>query len=262
MIQRHHPKNFFLPTIFIIVLAVLLTCMSIWQFKRYFEKKSIKDIITTSIARNPTHLDNLNNLTKYKNIKIHGNFLHDKEIYLYSLASGESQYNRSSRKYLLLTPFRTTDNRVIIVVRGWLNAQYKHPKSRVKTVKQYKKPITITGITLPSQSKPYLTSLVDEKYNIWFSIHLPKIGQFINERLEQNFLTLTSQTPATNYDDNVLSQVDPEYFLQAVYKNNHLTYFITWLALDISIILLYVIYYMQQKKLDAETLIAEKRQYS
>lgn len=257
--RRHRHKIFFWPTIFILTVSIILVVLSILKFEEYIEQKSIRKRIITNISENSIYLNNLNNLINYKKIKIQGNFLHDKEMYLYTLPDEKTITNAAStRKYFLLTPFQTIDNRAIIVVRGLLDARFKNPKSRTKTVQQFKEPITITGITFPSSEQQHISNLFDARYNIWFDIHLKKMGEFINQKLKKSFLVLASQTPIVKYDSNILLKVSPENFFDTIYKKNHFTYFITYLVLAISIIFIYITYYIQEKRANAKLLMEEK----
>ena len=118
-------KPMFWPSIFSFFVFVMLLSFGTWQVKRlYWKEALIERYLEQSQSNpvvNPSDLK-INNINEFKSIQLKGNFLHENEIYI----TGKTYEGNAG--FHVVTPFKLTNEKIILVNRGWVSEGYKDPQ--------------------------------------------------------------------------------------------------------------------------------------
>ena len=227
-------KPMFWPSIFSFFVFVMLLSFGTWQVKRlYWKEALIERYLEQSQSNpvvNPSDLK-INNINEFKSIELKGNFLHENEIYI----TGKTYEGNAG--FHVVTPFKLTNEKIILVNRGWVSEGYKDPQKRKFSL--FPDQLTIKGIIRYPQKKGYFVPENDGKNGFWFTIKPAEIFKFLN------------------INDN---DVIPDYYIDALrvgekmtlpigvsgkpkLRNQHLSYAITWYGLALSLLIVYFSYH-------------------
>ncbi|GAA5252109.1 SURF1 family protein [Candidatus Rickettsia kedanie] len=179
----------------------------------------------TSPAINLTEIQN--NLPYHK-VKIIGQFLPNKDIYLYGRRSMSSEKDG----YYLVTPFKTIEDKVILVARGWFSNRNKNIITQATNDQQHE----IIGVTMPSEKTRRYLPANDIKNNVWLTLDVKEASQTLELNLE-NFYIITEGKDISNLD--ILLPLSINHL--AAIRNDHLEYALTWFGLAISLIVIYIL---------------------
>ena len=115
------------PTIFSILIFIMLITFGTWQVKRLFWKEAlIKNYLTQSQSNpiiDPAELEKPS-ITEFKSIIVSGYFIHKNEIYI----TGKTYEGNAG--FHVVTPFKMENNKIILINRGWVSESYKNPNKR------------------------------------------------------------------------------------------------------------------------------------
>lgn len=221
------------------VIAAVLTLfgLSIWQVERLQWKEGlIADIQANRFSRAypvlPEDVSEIREDMAFARVKLTGEFLHDDEIHL------AARYYNSQLGYHILTPFRLSDKRVVLVNRGWVSTDNKNPQTRPKgqlTGEQH-----IIGMVRLDNDKNMFTPEHDVKENIWFWRDIDSIEQATGYALVPVNIDLL-------YDAPPGSLPIPSDGLVRL-RNDHLGYAITWLLIGVSALVIFVLYHYHPPK--------------
>lgn len=221
-----------LPTLFTIPALILLFSLSIWQFYRLDWKQDLVKEITERIALPEIELPQKFTLEDmlYRKVSLHGKFLNDYELYLY----GGSIEFKGQNGYYILTPFKTDDNRMVIINRGWIPEKIKDQTSRPETL--INDEAQVNGYVLKDEHKGIYTHDNQPDKNLWFYINLQEIKDYLKMPIE-DFYILSEYKPKTL---PIGRDVTPNI------RNNHLGYALTWLFAAFSLIVIYIMYHKKK----------------
>ena len=228
------------PTIFSILIFVLLFSFGTWQVKRLFWKEAlIKTYITQSQSnpiKNPSKLD-FSNINEFKSVELSGSFLHKDEVYI----TGKTYEGNAG--FHVITPFNLSNNKIILINRGWVSEGYRNPKKRKFSLVEGQ--IVLKGIIRFPQKKGYFVPENDGKNGFWFTI---KPNEIIN------FLNLASNQVINNYYIDALRQGEKLTLPIGVtgkpkLRNQHLSYAVTWYGLALSLLFVYFSYHVSSGRL-------------
>jgi len=226
-----------IPTLFTIPALAALIALGTWQLQRLDWKETLIDRLQTraeavaeSLPPGDLDLDEW----EFRRVEMTGHFLHEEEMHL---------LNRSlngNPGLHIITPFRRTDvpsTPVVLVNRGWVPFQLKAAEDRedglvvgemtVEGIVRFQRPITgLQRVFLPEN---------EPANNVWYSI-------------DQAEMEAETQLEVTNFyvvDGN--TDVPGTYPLGQQWtldiRNNHLEYAITWYALALALLVIYVVYH-------------------
>lgn len=222
-------KSNLVPLLFTIPSIVILISLGFWQLNRLAEKKLFIETLATTLNAEPVRLSNLENPNIYSKIKIDGHFLENFSIYLYGLRSMSLEKNG----YYLLTPFKTYDDRIIMVARGW----FAHKeKGNINLKSDHTITQSITGVVLPPEKQSIFVPKNDFKNNIWFTLDLREMSENLGLKLRDFYLI---QLEPKNLP-TLITALDTKSLLAI--RNDHLGYAITWFSLAIALAIIFWIH--------------------
>lgn len=221
------------PTLFTVPAVLVLLSLGIWQVERLFWKEGLiaqrdRMVAAAPIAPPQTLADAKPN--EFRHVAVDGVLLHDKELFLAaSSASGQSGYQ-------VLTPLRQGGGRVIFVNRGFIPLDLKNPEKR--SAGQLAGNVHVTGLMrVPPAAKPSWF-LPDNRpdLNLWFWVDLPAMTTAAGAENAAPFYMDADKTPNPGgWPQGGVTRLE--------LPNDHLQYAITWFALAIALIVIYVVYH-------------------
>jgi surfeit locus 1 family protein len=226
------------PILFTIPIVLVCLGLSAWQVQRLYWKRDL--IAQRSAAVNapptvpPRTVEEARRL-EFHHVAIDGAFLHDKEIYL-GASSGAGQVG-----YQVLTPLRAADGRFVFVNRGFIPSELKDPAKRAAG--QLAGTVRVVGLLrVPPTEKPnwFLPDNRPDR-NYWFWIDLPAIAATDGLSNVAPFIIDADATPNPGgWPKGGVTRLD--------LPNDHLQYAITWFALAVAMVAVYVVYQRQNDK--------------
>jgi len=217
-----------LPTIFTIPALILLLGLSTWQFQRLHWKQGIIDKITEQSQLAPVDLPQKTDDIFYRSVILKGELLHEHELHMYG---GNRRFEKSP-DYYILTPMRLTDNRIVLVNRGWVPEKIKDANKRPETL--VKGEVELVGSVMPVESKTLYIHDNQPNRNLWFYINMDEIKSFLNLPIISDFYILAKEEP---------NSLPHGRNLKPNLRNNHLGYALTWLFSAIALMVIYVLYH-------------------
>jgi surfeit locus 1 family protein len=228
--QTFKPK--LIPTIFTIPALILLLSLSYWQFERLHWKNNLIEEITKQTQLPAIDLPENIDLSEmlYRKVKFQGEFIHNQEMHMY----GGARQFKGENGYYILTPIKLSNNKVIIINRGWVNEKQKEAKTRPETLTEGM--VEVEGSIVKSEEKPLYVHDNQPNRNLWFYVDLNEMKNFLKEPVEK-FYIMAKEIPGTsprgrNLEPNI--------------RNHHLGYALTWLFSAISLMAIYVIYHKKR----------------
>jgi surfeit locus 1 family protein len=219
-----------LPIYFVILSVAILCALGGWQIYRLNWKNNliqqIDQKIYAPVTDLPTDFNKFSVLT-YNLVKIKGNYLHDKEMYLYA----GSRVYKGEPGYLVLTPFKREDGSYILVNRGWVSEKNKKPQARPSSM--VKDEVEIEGYLLEGEKRTWLTPDNDLIRNIWFWIDIKTISEHTKLDLP-NYVVMRKMQSKNEVPLG-------KEIITANIRNDHFAYAVIWFSTAISVIVIYII---------------------
>ncbi len=229
-IQLFGQKFELIPFIFVLISCVILVSLGNWQLQRLSQKKNFIETIETNIQNPPIIINKVDgNIEYYSKIEIEGEFIKNKDIFLYGRRSASPEKDG----YYLLSPFKTKNGDVVLISRGWI------PQSSKDNFDKYSsspETIKIIGITLPHEQKNFFVPENDRKQNIWFNIDLFMAKETLGINVTNFYLMQINST-----DLPAGGKALTTTHLNKV-RNDHMEYAITWYSLGFCLLILFFIY--------------------
>jgi len=219
------------PTLFTLVAVVVCAGLGVWQVERLQWKRHLIAERAAALAAPPVAPPRMPGeaaAMEYRRVMVAGEFLHDREIL--RIAAGETGGSR----YDVLTPLREADGRVVFVDRGLIPVDLQDPAKRAAG--QPAGLVRVTGILrLPPQEKPsvFLPENKPER-NLWFWLDLPAMAAAAKVAEVAPFYIVADATPNPGGWPKGREVAEP-------LPNNHLQYAITWFALAIAALVVYLL---------------------
>lgn len=215
-------------TLVALPIIALLIGLGTWQLQRLAWKEGLIEVMDTRLAAASVPLAQAlarpPGEREWQRVMASGTFLHDRQIAMYRMSvDGEPGY-------LILTPLRLADGRIILVNRGFVPPDLVDPASRPgsEPVGQ----VWVVGILRGGEIQQTFTNDNDPAAGAWYWYDLPAMGQAMN-------LTLL---PAVIHADREPGASWPVGG-QAVFtpRNHHLQYALTWYGLAVAALVIYVL---------------------
>jgi surfeit locus 1 family protein len=219
-----------IPLIFVLVGFVILVSMGNWQLKRLSQKNYFIQTIETKIKNPPLSVEAMDiEIPHYSKIELEGRFVEGKNIFLYGRRSASPEKDG----YYLLSPFKTLNNDILLVSRGWIPQTAKD-----KFDKYYPSTdiVKITGIALPHETKNFFVPANDKERNIWFNIDLMMAKEIFGTNITDFYLMQIASADLPK-GGKALSTTH----LNKV-RNDHMEYAMTWYSLGACLLVLFLIY--------------------
>ena len=218
-------KRLFLFQLFVALFITLFCALGTWQLYRLQWKMELISEITFGL--NSTPITYSNSIKKnYQRIVSKGSFNFEDQIYLYSLN------DKGQPGFDVITPFKTINNEIVLVNRGWIpKGLKKNPK-----INSLENNIKIIGLLRKIYKANMFRPENDLENNIWFSVNLNDLEKLTGNKFS-NFIVFLE-------DPNMKAPLPKKITVDV--PNNHLKYAITWYSIAISILLYYL--YFRKKK--------------
>lgn len=250
MVKQFFRGRQLLVTLLMIVGALVLVRLGIWQLDRLAQRRAINSAIASRQAEPPVPLAPAlaaDTTQEYRRVELHGVFDSTQEIVL---------RNRSldgATGVHVITPLRFTGADgaplAVLVDRGWLpniaasaeaRAAYAAPAGEVALVGQIRRSQENFG----GPADPPFTA-ERPRLDAWFLVNIPRITEQVGYPLLPVFV---EQLPATGDPD--LPRRDP---LTDLGEGPHLGYAIQWFAFSVILLVGYVVFVLRRQRLAAGT---------
>lgn len=224
---RFRPQ--FVPTVMTVVMLAGVLGLGFWQLQRLSWKEDLMASINVEVQQKPVTPPQPLTLPEsgYRHLLLEGEFLHEKEMPM------GGRYYRNTMGYHLLTPFRLTDGRVVLVNRGWVGVLERKADTRPETL------ITgiqrFAGMAHRPEPKRLFSAENDPKENIWFWYDLAGMRRYTG----------------LNFPDVVIDALESEGMPASPrpaakhieLRNDHLMYALTWFSFALALLVIYVVYH-------------------
>ena len=227
-----------LAVIFAIIITALLLTLGTWQLKRLDEKEHFIKTIITNVASSAHLIDSFDEATplNYSKISVSGEFLADKNIFLYGRRSSSTEKDG----YYLLSAFQATNGKIYLVSRGWLPQSVKRQFNNMTTDTVQD---DIEAIVMSGEKRGFMVPKNDINQQIWFTIDLELAKSVLGISEDSFYLMQIQSTTLPNGGMPLSTQ-----HLHQV-RNDHLEYAITWYSLAIIFLIIFYIYHKRYKSL-------------
>lgn len=237
--MRFRPS--FWPTVFTIPAVLVMLGLGTWQLDRLQWKTDLIEEITSRTTAEPVPLpallskaDGTLGSIQYRRVRLTGTFLHDAEMYL------AARSMNGNPGYHVVTPLRLAEGGVVLVNRGWVPLERKAPSDRAAG--QIAGEVTLDGVVrVPRTEKSWLQPDNQPEDNIWFWVDLSAMATHagVADEAAPVYVEATAAEIPGGFPIGGQTRVN--------LPNDHLQYAITWYALAVILVVIYVIYHRRPR---------------
>lgn len=219
------------PTLFTLVAVAVCAGLGVWQLERLHWKRGLIAERAAALAAAPVSPPRTAAeaaAMEFRRVTAEGEFLHDREIL--RVAAGPTGGSR----FEVITPLREADGRVVFVDRGLIPVDLQDRAKRAGG--EPAGAVRVTGIVrVPPAAKPswFLPDNKPER-NLWFWIDLRAMAAAARLPEVAPFYIVADETPNPGGWPKGRNVAEP-------LPNNHLQYAITWFALAIAALAVYLL---------------------
>lgn len=219
------------PTVMTVPVVLIMLALSVWQLNRYSWKVDLVDRLNEQLSEASVELPTGDFDLKewgYRRVTLTGEFLHEKEIHLFSHA------DKGRKGFQIITPFiRSDDKGVVLVNRGWVPEGKKNPESRSEGLMQGE--ITVSGVIRKSWTKAYsFLPASDPVANVWLYGELKEMAHHLKLEVAPSFVELDATPVPGGWPLGGQTRISV--------PNNHIEYFVTWFGLAAAMAFIYVLF--------------------
>jgi surfeit locus 1 family protein len=221
------------PTLFTVPAVLVLIGLGVWQLERLHWKEGLiaqRDRMVAAAPSPPPRTLAEAEANQFRHVQTEGVFLNERELFL----AASSDSGRGG--YQVLTPLREPGGRVIFVNRGFIPLDLKDSAKRAAG--QTVGPVHVAGLLrVPPVEKPsWFLPFNRPDLNLWFWVDLPKMAKAAGVENAAPFYIDADKTPnAGGWPQGGVTRLE--------IPNDHLQYAITWFALAVALIVIYVVYH-------------------
>jgi surfeit locus 1 family protein len=169
-------------------------------------------------------------------VSAEGEFLNDHELDL------NAQSLKGDQGFHIVTPFRLADGTIVFVDRGFVPTDHQAPATRAAG--EIAGPTAVVGLLRLPEPPGYFTPANEPAKNSWFSIDLPAMAQAAGVGSAQPFYIDADKTPVPGgWPQGGQTITD--------LPNDHLQYAITWYALAVALIAIYIRFAIRRRRSNA-----------
>lgn len=233
---------YFRPFLWLTICAVpaliILLMLGTWQLQRLYWKTEIinsyKERAMGDAIGLPATDSKMDDL-RFQRVELTGSYLHEKTIYL----TGRTYEGNAG--FHVVTPFRSADDRMVLVNRGWVSEAYREPETRPYSVQDEE--VTIQTIVRAPQRKGYFVPENEPERGFWFTLKPDEVAAFLNleEVITSYYLDAVRQGEVITLPIAADLKVDV--------PNAHLNYALTWYGIALSLIGVYIAYHVNAGRL-------------
>jgi surfeit locus 1 family protein len=235
-VRRRFRPTFWASVATLCALTVLLG-LGTWQVQRLHWKEAL---IAQRQARGgapaialPAVLDDPAAL-EYRRVALAGRFLHDQEMYL------GNRMHRGRVGYAVMTPLLLDDGRQLLVERGWIPMDRRDPASRAEG--QVAGRVALEAMLRVGgwKGRDFVRPDNQPAENFWFWVDPPAMAA--QAGLERPVTEVYAVALAGNAPGGLPIPAEARVTL----RNDHLGYALTWYALAVVLLIIYVIYHTRR----------------
>lgn len=223
-------------TVATLVMLAALIGLGTWQLQRLHWKLELIAAVNRNLTLPPVALDTalkLGKAAEYRRVALTGRFDHNKEAYVYSVVDGGPAYH-------VVTPLMLDDGRALLVDRGIVPETKLDPSRRRSG--QVSGIVRVVGVWRTGSAPGLFTPIPQPARRLWFVRDVAAIAAADQVRVAAPVLIEADATP------------NPGGWPQGghtvvSFRNEHLQYAITWYALAIALVGVYVVFHVQKGRL-------------
>jgi len=219
-----------IPTATTIPALIILVILGSWQVQRLMWKRDLIATIDAQMVEPPLPLGQEKpdlQQTQYRRVSLEGVFLDSFEQHLFTgpkVIKGKPGYD-------ILTPFQLKDGPIILVNRGWVPTEKKEAGQRPDTVGIGM--TTIEGMVHRPESKTWAIPENEPENNLWFFIDVAAMLDGVEGNKWDHFYVRATSAP---------TPLPIPGQATVTIRNDHLQYALTWYALAIALLVIYLLY--------------------
>ena len=229
-------RSLFWPTIWSGLGLLLLLGLGTWQVQRLAWKEGLIAERNATLAAAPVTLPKT--LEAARALEFHpvyaeGEYLNDHELYL------NAQAFNGAAGFHIITPFRLEDGTIVFIDRGFVPTDRQLPATR--HAGQIAGPTKVTGLLRLPEPPGWFTPANEPSKNSWFSVDLPAMAQAAGISTVLPFYVDADKTPVPGgWPQGGQTITD--------LPNNHLQYAITWYALAVALVAIYIRFAIRRRR--------------
>lgn len=221
------------PTVTVAVAVAVLIGLGTWQLQRLQWKERLIDDLAerTGAAATPLPEDLTDpEALAYRPVRLAGRFLHDQEMYL------AARSYRGQAGSHVVTPLVLDDGRTILVDRGWVPPNRIDPTAR--RAGQVQGAVTVEGLLRPGgwRGSPMFKPTNQPDQRLWVWPDLPEMATKagLEQAVQTVYVAADAEANPGGYPIGGQTQV--------TLSNNHLQYALTWYALAVVLLVIYLLH--------------------
>ena len=215
-------------------LAVLIG-LGLWQLQRLQWKEGLIAQIEARVKAEPVSLKeavaraSAGEDVSYLRVRTEGLFDNAKERYLFAVSDGTPGWH-------VITPLRTADGEVVLVDRGFVPDAFRDPASRPQG--ELRDTVVVTGLARPPETQGLFIPNNEIPQNRWFWRDLKSMTRSMFWEGVKDVAPFLLEAEKSDVPGGRPLGGQTRLDL----PNNHLQYAITWFALALCLVVIYVIY--------------------
>lgn len=227
------------PTLMTVPVLIALIGLGTWQVQRLNWKSALVAAMEVRLAApgEPLPAGRIDpDAWHYRRVSVLGTFDHSKEVHMFSHS------HRGQLGYHVYTPLRRADGAgTVLINRGWVPNDRKDPVSR--PAGQLSGIVTVAGIARKGWPQTAFVPDNDLAKNVWFYADLDAMAAAMGVALGVDAPALFVEAGrAPNPGVHPLGgQTRVEI------RNAHLQYAITWYALAVALMVIYVVWHVRRR---------------
>ncbi len=228
------------PTLWSIFGLLLLLGLGTWQVQRLHWKEGLIAERNAALAAPPVPLPQTLDAARpleFHPVRAEGQFLNDRELYL------NAQSLAGEQGFHVLTPFRLDDGAILMVDRGFVPTEKQAPATRAQG--QIAGPTTVIGLLRLPEAPGWFTPPNEPQKNSWFSIDLEAMAEAAGVGSALPFYVDAAKTPPNPGGWPLGGQTITDL------PNDHLQYAITWYALAVALVVIYIRFAQRRLRSDS-----------
>lgn len=223
------------PTLFVGLALLILLGLGTWQVERLAWKTKLIDTIATRMSAQPRPLTGpeLGPVADYERVKVEGRFLNDREQHMLARSLKGDEIG-----YQILTPFAVSGGGTVIVNRGFVPSDRRDPATRADG--QIEGTTTVTGIARYPKA-PLLQWMIPENRpseNFWIWADLPRMAAAAGVGTVAPFTIEAADSNPGGFPVGGQTRL--------TMPNDHLQYAITWYALAIALMAMFIVHHRRR----------------
>jgi surfeit locus 1 family protein len=232
------------PTIWSALGLLLLLGLGTWQVQRLHWKEGLIAERNGALAAAPVPLPKTLDAARaleFHPVRAEGEFLNDHELYL------NAQSLKGDAGFHVVTPFRLSDGTIVFIDRGFVPTDRKEPSTRAAG--EIAGPTAVTGLLRLPEPPGGFTPANEPAKNSWFSVDLPAMAKAagigtggVGSALP--FYIDADKTPVPGGWPRGAQTITD-------LPNNHLQYAITWYALAVALVAIYIRFAIRRRRSNA-----------